>query len=152
MNSMLFSFLIKFKVRIRIERTMRKKGITLHLRTLNSGRNQPQYVTGTYTIYRKVCGHPVSDRCIKSSTQPCNLQKQTLAVEWLFWRAQWLSMWHRYRLSQVSSSNFWPARDAPSTVSAVIVKWKGLGATTDQPRSGKLHKLTERYLEAMSAQ
>jgi hypothetical protein len=38
-----------------------------------------------------VCGHPfkwvvsatpVAYRCIKSSTQPCNLHKQTLAVEW----------------------------------------------------------------------
>ena len=25
---------------------------------------------------------PVAERCIKSSTQPCNLQRQTLAVEW----------------------------------------------------------------------
>ena len=31
-----------------------------------------------------------------------------------------------------------------STVSAVIVKWKRLGAKTTQPRSGWLHKLTER--------
>ena len=31
-----------------------------------------------------------------------------------------------------------------STVSAVIVKWKRLGATTAQPRSGRPHKLTER--------
>ena len=30
-----------------------------------------------------------------------------------------------------------------STVSAVIVKWKYLGATTTQPRSGRPHKLTE---------
>uniref|UniRef100_A0A8K9XR22 Myosin IXA n=1 Tax=Oncorhynchus mykiss TaxID=8022 RepID=A0A8K9XR22_ONCMY len=30
-----------------------------------------------------------------------------------------------------------------STVSAVIVKWKRLGATTPQPRSGRPHKLTE---------
>ncbi|XP_064876722.1 protein RCC2 homolog [Oncorhynchus nerka] len=30
-----------------------------------------------------------------------------------------------------------------STVSAVIVKWKRLGATTAQPRSGRPHKLTE---------
>jgi hypothetical protein len=26
---------------------------------------------------------PVADRCIKVSTRPCNLYKQTLAVEWL---------------------------------------------------------------------
>ncbi|KAK6299391.1 hypothetical protein J4Q44_G00309010 [Coregonus suidteri] len=31
-----------------------------------------------------------------------------------------------------------------STVSAVIVKWKRLGATTAQPRSGRPHKVTER--------
>ena len=31
-----------------------------------------------------------------------------------------------------------------STVSAVIVKWKRLGATTAQPRGGRPHKLTER--------
>jgi transposase len=31
-----------------------------------------------------------------------------------------------------------------STVSAVIVKWKTLGATTTQLRSGRPHKLTER--------
>ena len=31
-----------------------------------------------------------------------------------------------------------------STVGAVIVKWKGLGATTSQLRSGRPHKLTER--------
>ena len=31
-----------------------------------------------------------------------------------------------------------------STVSAVIVKWKRLGATTAQPQSSRLHKLTER--------
>ena len=31
-----------------------------------------------------------------------------------------------------------------STVSAVVVKWKRLGATTAQPRSGRPHKLTER--------
>ena len=30
-----------------------------------------------------------------------------------------------------------------STVSAVIVKWKRLGAPTAQPRSGRPHKLTE---------
>ena len=47
----------------------------------------------TYTIYTKVCGYPfklvdsailaahVADRCIESSTQPCNLHRQTLAVE-----------------------------------------------------------------------
>ena len=44
--------------------------------------------TGTYTIYTKVCGHPfklvdlaisatpVAERCVKSSTQPCNLHRQ----------------------------------------------------------------------------
>jgi hypothetical protein len=48
------------------------------------------------TIYTKVCGRPfelvdsailatpVADRCIKSSTQPYNLHRQTLAVEWSY--------------------------------------------------------------------
>ena len=27
--------------------------------------------------------HTDGDRCIKSSTQPCNLHRQTLTVEWL---------------------------------------------------------------------
>ena len=31
-----------------------------------------------------------------------------------------------------------------STVSAVFVKWKHIGATTVQPQSGRPHKLTER--------
>jgi hypothetical protein len=44
---------------------------------------------------------------------------------------------------KVSSSNLCPARAAQSTVSAVIVKWKYLGATTDQPRSSRPHKHTE---------
>ncbi|CDQ77704.1 unnamed protein product [Oncorhynchus mykiss] len=47
-----------------------------------------------YTFYTKVCGHsfklvdsaisatPVAYRCIKSSTQACNLHRQTLVVEW----------------------------------------------------------------------
>ena len=48
----------------------------------------------TYTIYTKVCEHPfklvdstisatpVADGCTKPSTPPCNLHRQTLAVEW----------------------------------------------------------------------
>ena len=40
-----------------------------------------------YTKYTKVSGFGyfslnVADRCIKSSTQTCNLHSQTLAVEW----------------------------------------------------------------------
>jgi IS1 family transposase len=38
-----------------------------------------------------------TDRCMKLSTQPCNLHRQTLAVEWRDWTAQWLSLWHRNR-------------------------------------------------------
>jgi hypothetical protein len=91
---------------------------------------------------------PVADRCIKSSTQPCNLHRETLAVEWPYSRAQWFSTWHRHRipcLQQVSSSNFGPAEAARSTVSAVIVKWIRLGGTTAQLRSGRPHNLTEQY-------
>ncbi|KAL7842614.1 hypothetical protein SRHO_G00243030 [Serrasalmus rhombeus] len=36
-----------------------------------------------------------------------------------------------------------------STVSAVIVKWKRLGATTALPRSGRPHKLSERDLTVL---
>jgi hypothetical protein len=71
---------------------------------------------------------PVTDRFLKSSTQSCNLHRQTLAVEWPYWRAQWLSA-----LLELPRS----------TVRAVIVKWKHLGATTPQPLSGRPHKLTE---------
>ena len=51
-------------------------------------------------------------------------------------------MWHRHRMppfQQVSTSNFCPAIAAPvnCTVSAVIVKWKCLGATSAQPQSGR---------------
>jgi hypothetical protein len=67
-------------------------------------------VARTYTIYTKVCGHPfkwvdsaisaipVAVRCIKSSTQPFNLHRQTLAVKWPYWRTQWLSTWHPQNL------------------------------------------------------
>jgi hypothetical protein len=83
-----------------------------------------------YTIYTNVCGHHfkwvhlaisatlIADRCIESSTQPCNLQRQILAVEWPFWRPQWLSKWHRHRMppfQQDSLLNFFPARAAPGT-------------------------------------
>ena len=54
-----------------------------------------------YTVYTKVCRHPFKwvnsaisaipvERCMKSSTQPCNLHRQTLAVEWPYWWVQWL--------------------------------------------------------------
>ncbi|CAI9572314.1 unnamed protein product [Staurois parvus] len=40
-----------------------------------------------------------------------------------------------------------------STVSGIITKWKQLGTTATQPRSGRLHKTTERgHAEAHSAQ
>jgi hypothetical protein len=58
---------------------------------------------------------PVADRCIISSTQTYNLHRQTLAVEWPYWRAQWLSMWHHHRtptFQQGSLSNICPARAA----------------------------------------
>ena len=35
----------------------------------------------------------VAERYIKFSPQPCNLHRQTLAVEWPYWRAQWLLLW-----------------------------------------------------------
>ena len=62
---------------------------------------------------------PVADRCIKLSTQPCYLHRQRLAVQWPYWRAQWLSKWHRHRMppfQQVSSSNFDPASNPAASV------------------------------------
>jgi hypothetical protein len=72
----------------------------------------------TYTIYTKVCGHsfkwvvsaisstPISDRCIKLSTQPCNIHRQTMETECPYWRAQWLSTWHRHRVPTFPTSQF----------------------------------------------
>jgi hypothetical protein len=96
----------------------------------------------------------VADRCLKSSKQPCNLHRQTLAVKWSYWRAQWLSTWHRHRIPpfpQVSSKISALLELPRSTLSAVIVKWKRLGATTSQPRSGRPHKLTERGKQVPAA-
>ena len=45
---------------------------------------------------------------------------------------------------KVSWSDFLPLKLPRSTVSAVFVKWKRLGATTAQQQSGTSHKLTER--------
>ena len=110
-----------------------------------------------YTIYTKVCGHPfilvdlaisaipVAERCITSSTQPCNLHKQTLAVEWpseelSFFQSGTVMGCH---LSNKSVCKISALLQLPwSTVSAVIVKWKCLVATTAQPPWGKPHKLT----------
>ena len=57
------------------------------------------------------------------------------------------STWHHHRIppfQQVNSSNFCLLELPRTTVSAVIVKWKRLGATTAQPRSVRPHNLTER--------
>ena len=69
-----------------------------------------------------------------------------MAVEWPYWRAQGLSTWHRDMMPP--SQHVSPPISAllellQPTVSAVIVKWKHLGASTAQPRSGRSHKLTE---------
>ena len=85
---------------------------------------------------------PVTGSCIKSSTQPCNLHRQTLAVKWHYWRAQWLSTWHHHRMppfqqvSQISALLELPR----ATLSAVIVKWKWkhLEETTPQQRRGTI--------------
>jgi hypothetical protein len=76
----------------------------------------------------------VADRCIKSSTQPCNLHRQTLAVEWP--KGCHLSNKSVHQISALLELSL-------STLSAVIVNWKRLGATMAQPRSGRPHKLTE---------
>ena len=80
------------------------------------------------------------------NTQPCNLHRQTLAVEWPIW----LSNFQRgtvigCHLSNKSVCQISALLELPrSTVSVVIVKWKCLDATTAQLRSGRPHKLTER--------
>ena len=111
-----------------------------------------------YTIYTKVCGQPltlvdlamsatpVADRFIQFSTHSYNLHRHTLAVEWPYWRAQWLSTWHRYRMPLTIKSvhQMSTLLELPQSIEcAVIVKWKHLGATTAQPWSGRPHKLTE---------
>ena len=110
-----------------------------------------------YTIYTKVCGHPfklvdsaisdtyLADRCITSSKSH-ESQRQTLALEWPYWRPQRLSTWQRHRMppfQQVSSSNFCPDSASRSTVSAFNEKWKHLGATMAQPWLCRPHKLKE---------
>uniref|UniRef100_A0A8C7CV03 Unconventional myosin-IXAa-like n=1 Tax=Oncorhynchus kisutch TaxID=8019 RepID=A0A8C7CV03_ONCKI len=85
---------------------------------------------------------PVADRCIKSSTPPCNLRRQTLAVDTEL--SDFLSTVIGCHLYNKSVHHISALLELPqATVSAVIVKWKRLGATTAQPRSGRPHKLTE---------
>ena len=121
-----------------------------------------------YNTSPEVCGHPfrlvdsavsvilVADRCIKLSTQPCNLHRQILAVEWPYWRAQWLSTWHRHTtppFQQVSSSNFCPAWDilgkALSCFSMTMpiilewdVRWAGVHILLVLYLVGHLHRLS----------
>ena len=70
--------------------------------------------------------HHIADRCIKSNTQPCNLHRQTLAVECL---TEELSDFQRgtvigCHLSNKSVHQISALLELPrSTVSAVIVKW-----------------------------
>ena len=64
---------------------------------------------------------PVADRCIKSRTEPC------------------ITFLSNKSVPQISAL----LELSRSTVSAVIVKWKHLGATTAQLQSGRPHKLTE---------
>jgi hypothetical protein len=110
------------------------------------------YVLWRYTVYTKVYGHPfkwvdsamsatlVADWCIKSSTQPCHLHGQTLAVEWPV-RGTVIGCY----LSNKSVCKMFALLELPRpTVSAVIVKWKRLRATTAQPQSDRPQKLTER--------
>ena len=80
---------------------------------------------------------PVDDRCIKSSTQPCNLHRQQIGSRKAC--TEELSDFQRGTVIGYHLSN----RSELPTVSAVIVKWKRLGATTAQSWSGRPHKLTE---------
>ena len=94
---------------------------------------------------------PVAERCIKLSTQSCNLHRQTLAVKCL---TEELRDFQRGTVigCHLSNKSVFPISallELPrSTVSAIIVKWKRLGATTAQLQSGRPHKLTEQYLSA----
>ena len=107
-----------------------------------------------YSIYTKVCGHPlkcvdsaisatpVADRCIKSSTQPYNLHRQTLAVAW---PTEELSDFQRGTIiGQVSSSNFCSARTAPFNCKSWNCEVETSRSKMAQPQRGRLHKLTER--------
>ena len=79
----------------------------------------------------------------KSSTQPCSLHRQTLAVEWAYWRPQWLSTWHRHRMppfQQISSSNFCPARAAPVNCKCCYCE---VDTSRRNNSSAQLHKLIE---------
>ena len=77
---------------------------------------------------------------IKLSTQQCNLHRQTLAVEWPV-------------LKSSVTFNVVPSYKSVRQISALlellrigaagIVKWKCLGATTAQLRTGRPHKLIE---------
>ena len=82
--------------------------------------------------------------CMKSSTQPSNLHRQTLndLTEKLSdFQSDIVIGCH---LSNASVCQISSLLDLPrSTVSAVIVKWKRPGATAAQPRSGRPHNLTE---------
>ena len=91
----------------------------------------------------------VANRCIKLSTQPCSLHRQTLAEEELteelndFQRSTVIGGHLSNKSVQISALLELPR----STVSTVIVKWKHLEATTATmapPRSGRPHELTER--------
>ena len=89
---------------------------------------------------------PIADRCIISSIPPCDLHRQTLAVEW---PTEELSDIQRgniigCHLSNKSVHQISALLELPQSIPiAVIVNWKHLGATTAQKRSGRPHKLTE---------
>ena len=58
---------------------------------------------------------PIADRCMKSSTQPCNLHRRTMAVEWPYWITEGYWKLHRHSMTsfqQVISSNVCPVRAA----------------------------------------
>ena len=95
---------------------------------------------------------PVTDRCIKSSIQPCNLHRQTLAVELPVLKS---SDFQRgtvigSHLSKKSVRQISTLLELPrSTVSVIIVKWKRLG-TRAPLQSGRPHKLCWRKLYSFS--
>ena len=106
-------------------------------------------LTLRYTTWPKVCGQPfkcvdlavsatpIAYRCIKLSTPPCNLHRQTLAVEWPILKSA-MTFVIGCHLSNKSVNQISALLELPwSTVSAAIVKWKHLWATKAQPWSGR---------------
>jgi hypothetical protein len=114
----------------------------------------PEYLGRTYTVYTIVCGQkyahlqiggfgyfstPVADRCIKSSTQPCNLHRQTMTVEL---PTEELSDFQCGTVIGCHLSNE-SVRQISALLELLELPGSTVRATTCQPWSGRPHKLKE---------